>query len=207
MVAKLIQYWNIQRGRPEEFNSFFMKDFVPKINETGLMKIVGAWQVASGEGPYFITEGVSRSLKEVENLIMGLGFLELHQQLLCLVDDYATKLLVPTGAVEPQPPDIEHGYKFTQHFNINAADYYEFITFQEHELLPRMSDFGIELIGEWNVAVGSTPYVIVEGRAEQLAAIGEMLESPEYQRMILKLLGMVTSYGCKVLTPTGQINK
>jgi hypothetical protein len=207
MPVKLIQYWNIIHGRKEDFDRFFMKEFMPEINESGHMKMVGSWLVASGEGPHFVAEGVSNSVEEMENLIMGTTFVDLRQKLFRLVQDYSTKLLVPTGRIDPQPIEIEWGYKFNRHFNINPADYYECHAFMEREYFPRMVDFGNQMVGEWYVDVGATPYVIAESRAEKLTTIGEMLEHAEYQRLTLQLLNMVSNYGCKVLVPSGHINK
>ena len=121
MPVKLIQYWNIQHCTQSDFDTYFTGEYVPRINESGFMKIVGSWHVASGEGPYFITEGVSRSVTDVESLIMASFYFDLRQRLLRLVNDYQTKLLVPIESVEPDVPDLEYGYKFNQHFNINPA--------------------------------------------------------------------------------------
>lgn len=207
MPVKLIQYWNIIHGRKEDFDTFFVREFVPKINESGHMKIVGSWLVASGEGPHFVAEGVSNSVDDMENLIMGTTFIDLRQKIFRLVQDYSTKLLVPTGRIDPQPIEIERGYKFNRHFNINPADYYEFHAFMEREYFPGMVDFGNQMVGEWYVDVGATPYVIAESRAEKLTSIGEMLEHAEFQRLTLQLLNMVSNYGCKVLVPSGHINE
>jgi hypothetical protein len=170
------------------------------------MKIVGSWHVASGEGPYFITEGVSRSVTDVESLIMASFYFDLRQRLLRLVNDYQTKLLVPIESVEPDVPDLEYGYKFNQHFNINPADFYTFLDFEEKVHLPEMKRFGVTIAGGWNVAVGATPYVIDETRADNLEVFGEMLQNPDYQKLTLKLLQLVSNYGCKILVPSGHIN-
>ena len=207
MSVKLIKYWNILHGHKTDFDTFFVQEFVPRIDKTGLMKIVGSWHVASGEGPYFIAEGVSSSVDEVESLIMSSEYLDLRKRLLRLVGNYNTKLLVPTGRISTRPIEIEQGYKFNQHFNINAADYYAYIAFAEKEHLPKMQSFGIEMVGSWHVDVGATPYVISESRTTDLSVIGEMLENPDYHALTLKLLGMVSNYGCKVLVPSGHINK
>jgi len=206
MPVKLIHYWNVLHGHKAEFDSFFIRQFVQQIDITGLMKIVGSWHVASGEGPYFIAEGVSNSVDEVESLIMSSEYLELRNKLFRLVGNYSTKLLVPTGRISTQPIEIEHGYKFNQHFNINAADYYAYTTFAEKEHIPRMQSFGIEMVGGWHVDVGATPYVISEGRTKDLSSIGAMLENPDYHALTLKLLSMVSNYGCKVLVPSGHVN-
>jgi len=71
MPVKLIQYWDIRHFRKTDFDSFFTQQFVPQINDTGLMQMVGSWHVASGEGPYFIAEGIATSVDKVERLIMA----------------------------------------------------------------------------------------------------------------------------------------
>jgi hypothetical protein len=205
--VKLIQYWNIQHASQSDFDAYFTREYVPRINESGFMKIVGSWHVASGEGPYFIIEGVSRSVTDVESLIMASFYIDLRQRLLRLVKDYQTKLLVPIESVKPDVPDIEYGYKFNQHFNINPADFYTFLDFEEKIHLPEMKRFGVTIAGGWNVAVGATPYVIDETRAGNLEVIGEMLQDPAYQKLTLKLLQLVSNYGCKILVPSGHINR
>ena len=106
----------------------------------------------------------------------------------------------------PDVPDVEHGYKFNQHFNINPADFYTFLDFEEKVHLPEMKRFGVTIAGGWNVAVGATPYVIDETRADNLEVIGEMLQNPAYQSLTLQLLQLVSNYGCKILVPSGHIN-
>ncbi len=206
MPVKLVQYWNILQATQSEFNAYFTREYVPRINETGLMRMVGSWHVASGEGPNFITEGVAGTVTDVESLIMAPLYADLRNRLLQLVRDFQSKLLVPVESIEPDIPDLEHGYKFTQHFNINPADFYAFLAFEEQVHLPEMKRFGLSLVGGWNVAVGATPYIIDETRADNLATIGEMLENPAYQKLTLKMLQLVSNYGCKILVPSGHIN-
>jgi hypothetical protein len=207
MPVKLIQYFNILQGCKQDFDAFFTGEFVPQVDNTGYMKMVGSWQVASGEGPYFIVEGISNAADDMENLIMSPEYQELRLRLFQFVGDYSTKLLAPTGHIEARLVEIEHGYKFNQHFNINAADYYEYISFAENEHIPIMQRFGITIVGRWSVVVGSTPYIISEGRAEDLSTIGQMLENIDYHKLTLKLLKMISNYGCKVLVPSGHLNK
>ena len=206
MPVKLVQYWNILPATQSDFDAYFTREYVPRINESGLMKMVGSWHVASGEGPYFITEGVAETVAEVESLIMAPFYIDLRSRLLRLVNDYQSKLLVPVESIQPDVPDVEHGYKFNQHFNINPADYYEFQAFEEQVHIPEMKRFGLALVGGWSVAVGASPYMIDETRADNLATIGEMLENPTYQKLTLKLLQLVSNYGCKILVPSGHIN-
>jgi len=187
MPVKLVQYWNILPATKSDFDAYFTQDYVPRINDTGFMKMVGSWHVASGEGPNFITEGIAGTVAEVESLIMAPIYIDLRSRLLPLVRDYQSKLLVPIESMEPDVPDVEHGYKFNQHFNINPADSYAFHSFEEQVHIPEMKRFGLALVGSWSVAVGATPYMIDETRADNLASIGEMLEKPAYQKLTLNL--------------------
>jgi hypothetical protein len=205
MAAKLIQYWNIARGRKEEFDIFFREQFIPAIDESGHMKMVGSWLVASGEGPAFVAEGLAKTVEDMATLIMGSTFIELRKELLKLVDDYSTKLLVPTERLAEQPIEIQKGYKFNRHFNINAEDYYGFYAFMEKEYFPMMAAFNLQMVGDWYVEVGATPYVISESRADDLHLISKMIQSRENQVLTLKLLTMATNYGCKVLIPSGHL--
>jgi hypothetical protein len=206
MSVKLIQYWNIMHGKKEEFDAFFNEKFVPGIDGTGRMKMTASWLVASGEGPCFVAEGISGSADEMAALVMDAGFVALRNELFGLVEDYSTKLLFPTGRVEPQPAEIQQGYKFNRHFNINAQDYYACDAFLGQEYFPMMASFGLQMVGDWYVGIGGTPYAISESRADDLSFISRMLQSPENQALMIKLLSMVTSYGCKVLIPSGHIN-
>ena len=157
-------------------------------------------------GDYFITEGVSESADDMATLLMTSMFVELRTELMRLVEDYSAKLLVPTERLETQPIAVQRGFKFNRHFNINAADYYGFYSFMEKEYFPLMDKFGLEMVGDWYVEVGATPYVISEGRADDLSVISKMIQNQENQDLTLKLLSMATDYGCKVLVPSGHMN-
>lgn len=207
MPVKLIQYWNISHGRKNEFDVFFKDQFIPSVNRSDAVNMVGSWYVASGEGPYFIAEIVANSPDEMADLIMSPEFIDLRNSLLGLIEDYSSKLLFPTERLESMPIEVEHGFKFNRHFNINAADYYGCYSFMENEYFPLMTRFGIEMVGDWYVEVGSTPYVISEGRADDLSLISKMIQSRENQVLTLKLLSMATNYGCKVLVPSGHLNR
>jgi hypothetical protein len=206
MSVKLIQFWNIRHGCLDGFGQFFTHMFIPKINETGQMKMIASWYAASGEGPSFIAEGMSDNLEDVQSLVMGEKFAELRQELFRLVSDYHTKLLVPKNFTETDPIDIEKGFKFTQHFNVNPAETFAYNSFFRETYVPRMRKWGIGLVGEWNVAVGATPYVVIETRAKALDTFGELLENAEYHRLTRDLLNMVSGYGCKILVPSGHLN-
>jgi hypothetical protein len=205
MPVKLIQYWNIKHGKQKDFDAFFSQRFVPGINALGHMQIVASWQVASGEGPCFVAEGVSDASDAMALMVTDPEFIALRSELLGLVADYSTKLLFPTDRVSSEDATAMTTYKFNRHFNINAQDYYACDAFLSNEYFPMMADFGLRVVGDWYVGIGGTPYAISECGSDDLSMISSMLQSPENQHLTIRLLSMVTSYGCKVLIPTGHM--
>lgn len=204
--AKLIQYWDVQQSRKQEFDKFFSSSFIPWIEGTGLMNIIGTWHVATGEGPYFIAEGAAETVEQIENLIMDENYQQMKRTLFKFIDNYSTKLLTPTGRIELINIEKETTYKFTQHFNINPQDYYEFVSFVKNEHISGIESYGLQIIGGWYVSIGRTPYITVEARSENLDQIGKMLQSEHYQQLTQKLLTMVSEYGTKILVPSGHLH-
>jgi len=70
MAVKFIQYYDILSGRYAGYRNFISKSYIPGVNETDVLKIVGSWYLACGE---------------------------LTSRLLPVVYGYGSKILVPTG--------------------------------------------------------------------------------------------------------------
>jgi hypothetical protein len=205
MIVKFIQYWDVLPEREEEFRKFVVKSYIPGINETGLLKIVESWHVASGEGPFNIMEGVADSVKSINNLLQLDEFKKLNHLLHFLVTNYKTKLLVPTGPVEGIVP--EHiNYRFNHHYNINYDKYDDYIEFIENEHIPAMEVLGIKIIGGWDVAIGPGPNVVIEGSCSSVKQILAAIGSKKYQDLTSKLLTMVSGFGSKILVATGLVS-
>jgi len=202
-MVKLIQYWDLDQCGREAFAGFFAKDFAPTINDSGLMRVAGSWEVASGEGPRFITELVAQSVVEVEELILGSRYLALRDRLMAKVMNFNSKLLVQTGRIAASVVELNQGNKFSQHFNVNAPEYFEFDRFMKQEYLPGLEALGLEVAGDWRVRVGDAPHSVCEVRAMNLSTIGQALQSPSFAGLTRRLLQLVSGYGCKVLIPSG----
>jgi hypothetical protein len=202
-MVKLIQYWDLDQCTRREFGEFFRRDFAAAINASGLMKVAGSWEAASGEGPRFITESTAASAAEVEELILSQDYLSLRDRLSARVVNCHSKLLVPTGRATPGAAARGLGNKFSQHFNVNPPEYFEFDRFMKEEYLPGLERLGLEIAGDWRVRVGDSPHNICEVRADDLGAIGQAIQSPAFLALSRQLLQLVSDYGCKVLIPSG----
>ena len=148
MTVKFIQYWDVLSEQENEFSKFVAKNYIPGINETGYLKIVGSWHVASGEGPYFIMEGVADSVKNVHSLLQLDEFKKLSHLLHFLITNYKSKLLVSTGPIEGVVPE-DRNYRFNHHYDVIYDKFDNYITFMKDEHIPIMEELGVKLIGAW----------------------------------------------------------
>lgn len=81
-------------------------------------------------------------------------------------------------------------------------DYSEFVG---HELIPMMTQMGIQLTDAWHTVYGeTTPQILIGGVAEKLETMQKMLESDEWRSLHTKLLDFVTNYSCKVVPASNR---
>ena len=205
MTVKFIQYWDVLSEQENEFSKFVAKNYIPGINETGYLKIVGSWHVASGEGPYFIMEGVADSVKNVHSLLQLDEFKKLSHLLHFLITNYKSKLLVSTGPIEGVVPE-DRNYRFNHHYDVIYDKFDNYITFMKDEHIPIMEELGVKLIGAWYVAIGPGPNMVVEGACPSAKIIMEAIGSERYRRLTAKLLTMVDGFGSKILVDAGVLH-
>ena len=205
MTVKFIQYWDVLSEQEDEFRKFVAKSYTPGINETGYLKIVGSWNVASGEGPYFIMEGVADSVKNVHSLLQLDEFKKLSHLLHFLITNYKSKLLVPTGPIEGGVPK-DKNYRFNHHYNVLHDKFEDYTAFMKDEHLPIMEELGVKMIGAWYVAIGPGPNMVIEGACPGVKIIMEAIGSERYRRLTAKLLTMVDGFGSKILVDTGVLH-
>ena len=204
MTVKFIQYWDVLSEREDEFSKFMVKSYIPEINETGYLKIVGSWHVASGEGPYYIMEGVAASVKNIHSLLQLDEFKKLSHLLHFLITNYKSKLLVPAGPIEGIVPE-DKNYRFNHHYDVIYDKYDDYMVFMKDEHLPIMEELGIKMIGAWYVAIGPGPNLVVEGACPGVKIIMDAIGSERYRLLTAKLLTMVNGFGSKILVDTGLL--
>jgi hypothetical protein len=204
MTVKFIQYFDIFSERDEEYRRFVSKNYIPTINQTGLLEIVGSWHVASGEGPYHIMEGVADSVKSVNKLLQLEEYKKLTYLFHFLITNYKTKIMVPMGWVESRIPS-ETNFRFNHHYDIRSENYDDYLNFIKKEYIPNMEKQGINMIGGWQLAIGPGPNIIMESSCASVKQILNVIGSPEYGSLTTKLLDMVCNFGSKILVPTGLV--
>ena len=205
MAAKLIQFFDVLPDKQAEFEQFVLKNYIPEINETGLLKVVGSWRVVSGEGPYHILESMANSLKDIHTHIQLDHIQKLNHLFHFLITNYKTKTMVPTGHLEAAIPEGVH-YRFNHHYDMDSDRFDDYSQYMQDIHIPTMERLGIQMIGGWHVAIGPGPNIVVEGAANSVETILAAVGSSEYRELIDQLNTMVTKFGSKILVPTGQVD-
>ena len=113
MSVKLNHYWSIIPGKDEEFVKFITNKFIPGVNDLGL-RTVAVWSVLIGAYSEIVLENASSDLEIIEKALRDRQYKLLKQDLLKLVKNYQTKVLVNTGKIDSYTMDISKGtIKFT----------------------------------------------------------------------------------------------
>ena len=206
MLVKFIQYWDVLSGKEEEFDTFLLKNYIPDINQSGLVKVTRSFNVLAGEGPHFILEGTSDSVKSINRLFQDDDFQKLKRILLFLVTGYKTKVLVSTGRFDNRLFEGKGHCQFNHRYDISDGKLEEYAEFIVNEHIPALVGLGIHMGGEWEVGIGAGPNLIVEGHCENAQQLFEALNSVQYRQSTDKLLTMTTGYGSRILFPTGHVD-
>jgi hypothetical protein len=204
MTVKFIQFFDILPGETAELRNFAYKNYIPGINDTGFLRMVGSWYVAAGEGPYCIFESVSDSVNNINKVLQMDEFNKLNHLLHFLTTNYKTKILAPIGLVEAKIPEGRN-FRFNHHYNIKYDQYEDYLRFVKEEHLPTIENLGITIIGSSYVAIGPGPHMVMEGACSSVRQILRALGSKEYKSLISKMLAMVSDFGSKILVPTGLV--
>ncbi|MBU0513850.1 MAG: hypothetical protein KJ621_03670, partial [Proteobacteria bacterium] len=199
------QYFNVLSGRQREFDRFLIDNYIPQIDGSGLMRMVGSWHVAAGEGPYFILEGVAESMAGVNELLDQDDFQKLDHLLRFMIAGYKSKILSPRGEVSGVGLPVDGKCRFNHHYDLRSESREEYDRFLREVQAPTMARLGVEFIGGWYVGIGPGPNTVVEGSCVSVRRILEAIASDQYRRMIAELQAMVTCFGSKILVPSGHL--
>ncbi len=205
MIVKFIQYWNILSGSQKEFDRFLSANYIPQTNKNGLLRIIGAWQTVSGEGPNFILEGVADSLRLLNEVLRSDDFEKLDHLLSFLITGYKSKILITTGdlaAVVPSPINC----RFNHHYDVVMDQSEQYGEFFKTVHVPTLRSLGIETIGSWYVGIGPGPNTVVESSSPTVSDILQAIGSPEYKDLSDQLQPMVRNFGSRILVPSGHLD-
>jgi hypothetical protein len=203
MAVKLMHYWTIIPSTKEAYADFIIKKFIPGVNRLGMHTVAG-WSVLVGSYSEIIMETVSSDLNMLETALKTRDYRLLKSDLLNLVTDYKTKVMVPIAKRGSYSMSISSDtVKFNQMWDVitlKPGDYQNYEQFVAHEFYPLLEKIGVHLAGEWEVLIGDEPHTICEGRVTDVGALIPALQGPEFRRTKKKLKQLVENYQSRILS-------
>ena len=199
MAIKFNQYWDLVPGRKSEYAEFVQEEFLPVMRDLGI-RVVAGWVVVVGESPRIISEGIARDIRHIESVLESPAFRSMTARHMRYVRHYASKVLVPSGRLETTYTEDPGGIvKYNQSWNIRPGFEEEYSEAMRAWLVPTFKALGIEVVAEWNVLIGSGPYVILEGHVANLEEVGRALADPRYRRLMAQWEDLVEDYRSRIL--------
>ncbi len=94
---KFNQYWDLLPGKIKKYSDFIREEYLPAVEETGLVKVTGGWNVVLGRGPKIIAEFSTVEPSKIGVLFEDERFRLLTRKLRTqYVVHYSSRLLCPT---------------------------------------------------------------------------------------------------------------
>ncbi len=200
MSVKLNHYWSIIPGRDEECVDFINNQFIPGVNDLGL-KTVAVWSVIVGAFSEIVLENAGNDLEIIEKALKDKQYKALKRDLLTVVKNYQTKILVSTGKIDSYTIDIHKDtIKYNQMWNVQSHKKNEYDQFVTNEYFPILEKLGISVAGEWEVLIGGGPGLICEGRVSDINNLIRNLQSKTFQNAFRELKQYIVNYHSRILT-------
>ena len=89
-------HYNVNATNYDEYLGFMEQQYIPVMGTLGI-NVIGRWYVAVGPGPHMVVEGSCASAKQILQALGSAEYRELTSKIFSLVDDFGSKILVPTG--------------------------------------------------------------------------------------------------------------
>ena len=203
MAVKLMHYWTINPSSKNEYADFIIKKFIPGVNRLGMHTVAG-WSVLVGSYSEIIMETVSSDLNMLETALKTRDYRLLKSDLLNLVTDYKTKVMVPIARRGSYSMSISPDtVKFNQMWDVitlKSEDYQNYEQFATHEFYPMLEKIGVHVAGEWEVLIGDEPHTFCEGRVTDAGSLIPALQNSEFRRARKKLKQFVENYQSRILS-------
>jgi hypothetical protein len=203
MAVKLLHYWTIIPSAKEAYADFIIKRFIPGTNRLGMHTVAG-WSVLVGSYSDVIMETVCSDLDQLEAALKTREYRLVKSDLLNLVKNYKTKVMMPIAKRGSYSMSISPGtVKYNQMWDVitlKPGDYRNYEQYVTDEFYPLLEKIGVHLAGEWEALIGDEPHTICEGRVTDVSALLPALQGSEFRRAKKKLKQFVENYQSRILS-------
>ena len=199
MAVKFNEYWNIIPDKMDDYIEFMQRSRIPTLNRLGI-NVVAMWSSLIGNSPQIISVGVTEDLDCCETALKSKEYHEIKSQLLQLVTDYHSKVLVSSDRFEQLPKGTETGLvKFSQYWDVIPGKEKEYDQFIRDVHFSGMEELGVKVVGEWKVLIGESPNIFYEALSDNESKLFRALTSQKFRVLKHDLLKFVINYSSRIL--------
>ncbi|MGD9578240.1 MAG: hypothetical protein AB7Y74_08310 [Syntrophorhabdus sp.] len=206
MAILFTQYWDIVENKEKKYEQFILGKYIPTYQKTGL-RITGAYYVVVGAGPRIIGVSTTDDLSVFSKAVTSDEYSDLMEELFPLIRNYNSRLYKSSGPIKIDRYEMQFDvWKFNQYFNILPGKEKDYRKFLEEEFIPGMERVGIRVTNIWKVAIGSGPFVLVEGTGYRIDGLARAIAADDYRALTRTLKSkFVSDYQSKILAPTKRV--
>lgn len=201
-----VQQWEIIKGKEDDYSTFILRKHLPAMAKAGL-NIIGGFHVILGSGPRITSAAVADDFLSIQKAWQSDEFIEITKELNIYVSNYRNAVLKDTGRVDMTNYGAALGtWRFNQYFKLVRGTEAAYTDFLKNEYLPTLAKVGIRVQAEWQVIIGNTLRLLLEGLTANLAEVGQAMMTDEYRRLRRRLLAnFASNYSSRILAPTGRV--
>ena len=165
-----VQQWEILKGKETEYSNFILKKHLPAMTRAGI-NVIGGFHVILGSGPRISSVALADDFLSLQEAVQSEEFIEITKELHGYVYNYGNAVLKDTGRVDMADYRMARGtWRFNQYFKLVPGKEAEYSDFLKNEYLPMLAKVGIRVQAEWQVIIGNTLRLVLEGVTASPAA-------------------------------------
>ena len=201
-----VQQWEVIKGKEVDYSNFILRKHLPAMAKVGL-NIIGGFHVILGSGPRITSAAMADDFLSMQMAWQREEFIEVTKELNNYVANYSNAVLKDTGRVDMANYGLALGtWRFNQYFKLVRGTEAAYTDFLKNEYLPMLAKVGIRVQAEWQVIIGNTLRLILEGLTTNLVEVAQAMMTDEYRRQRRHLLAnFAKDYSSRILAPTGRV--
>ncbi len=201
-----VQQFEVRKGKEVDYSNFILRKHLPAMTRMGL-NVIGGFHVILGSGPRITSAAVTDDFVNLQKAMQGDEFLEITRELHEYVHSYSSAILKDTGRVAMANYNMALGtWRFNQYFKLVPGTEAEYSDFLKNEYIPMLAKLGILVHAEWQVIIGNTLRILLEGVTTNLVDVAKAMITDEYRLQRRRLLAnFAGDYSSRILAPTGRV--
>jgi hypothetical protein len=176
------------------------------MSKAGLKSVAG-FHVLIGSGPRISSVALADDFLSMQQAVHNEELMQVTKAFFDYIHSYSNAVLKDTGRVDMTNYSLALGTcRFNQYFKLAPHTEKEYAEFLQNEYIPKLAKMGIRVHAEWQVVIGNTMRLLLEGVANSPVDVAQTIITDEYRSLRRHLLSnFANNYSCRILAPTGRV--